>query len=476
MKIFLSHASEQRTIAEEIALALREDGDEVFLDASDLTEGGAYDERICDAIRDADLFVFLLSPEAVAAGRYTLSEIRFAEEKWPNPAGRVLPVVVRHVDRTAIPPYLRAVVILEPQGNVAAEVGDAVRRFGHSRWSLGRSVRVALILTVLAIAGGLGLWRGYLRLESRQEAARLVAHADLDRKSSNYTAAWDRCSTALALDGESDVVRLGCEGVAMDWLDNVHAIVRTETFTDVAAKVEPTLVRAAGAKDAKRAADALAHLGWAAYLRSKDVVTRIDPTVYYERAIERDADNPFAHAMWGYFILTSNGSIADAEVHFSRAVASERERTYVRRMELRGHLLTADLPLQAGLVRVLSEMSANAEDFPFPISNETDTSLWDIWNVYYDRLVAQRDRAVFLKIVPPADHLRTFSWLFPIHVVPEEKRPTFHFMLAQLQELAGQTTGALDSYRSALDELTTHKLQSRIAPDVMAGIRRLQAK
>ena len=95
MDIFISYASEQRAVAEEIALSLRGEGHQAFFDRSELPDGDAYNARIREAIRACDVLIFLVSPESVSEGRYTLTELRFAEEKWRSPAGRVLPVMAR---------------------------------------------------------------------------------------------------------------------------------------------------------------------------------------------------------------------------------------------------------------------------------------------------------------------------------------------------------------------------------------------
>jgi len=135
MHTFISYASEQSELAREIALALRGEGHEVFLDRSQLPEGDAYDARIRQAIRDCDLLVFLISPEALSAGRYTLTELKFAEEKWPRPAGHLLPVMVKPTEKARIPAFLRSVTILQPDGNVAAEVVAAVARLARPWWA-----------------------------------------------------------------------------------------------------------------------------------------------------------------------------------------------------------------------------------------------------------------------------------------------------------------------------------------------------
>lgn len=106
MKIFLSHASEQSEVARSIEIALRGEGYSVFLDRSSLPSGETYHDQIREAIAESDLFVFLISPEAVARGRYTLTELEFAEEKWPHSSGGVLPVMVSATELAAVPAYL----------------------------------------------------------------------------------------------------------------------------------------------------------------------------------------------------------------------------------------------------------------------------------------------------------------------------------------------------------------------------------
>jgi hypothetical protein len=77
-------------------------------------------------VEAADGLVFLVSPSSVQTGRYTLTELKYARHKWPHPKNRVLPVIVQPTDFERIPAYLKAVTILEPEGNVAAEVTEAV--------------------------------------------------------------------------------------------------------------------------------------------------------------------------------------------------------------------------------------------------------------------------------------------------------------------------------------------------------------
>lgn len=128
MRVFLSVAGPDRPKVEEVALALRGEGHEVFLDKDDLPPGDSYHHRIRHAIFAADVVVFFISPYSLERDRYTLTELKIIQERFRHPRGRVLPVIVSRIDENRIPAYLRAVTYCKPQGNVAADVAYEVSK------------------------------------------------------------------------------------------------------------------------------------------------------------------------------------------------------------------------------------------------------------------------------------------------------------------------------------------------------------
>ena len=76
----------------------------------------------------------------MSKGRYTMTELRFAEEKWRSPAGRVLPVMVQATDTAAIPAYLRAV----QEYLKAMEKGCDVGRVEYVRMVTDKPMQAAL--------------------------------------------------------------------------------------------------------------------------------------------------------------------------------------------------------------------------------------------------------------------------------------------------------------------------------------------
>jgi len=169
MRVFLSYSSADRPIAEKIHIALEAAGYDVFFDRDSLPAGESFDVRILDEVERSDFFIFLLSPESIEAGAYTLTELGFARHRWAKPAGRILPVVIRKIDLQNLPVYLRAVTLLEPEGDVAAEVVAAVHERGRRGWRRAKWVMMALAVIASAVA------IGYYIFQMREYECRLAA-------------------------------------------------------------------------------------------------------------------------------------------------------------------------------------------------------------------------------------------------------------------------------------------------------------
>ncbi len=150
MKIFLSYASEDKHLAEPIYYALVEKHT-VFFDRKSLPPGGDFDSRIRKAVQASDLFIYCISPNSVAQGSYTRSEVKFAEKKWTHPKKHILPVMLLETSYEEIPSYIKAVTVLETTGNIAAEVAESVRNVGKENQNK-KLVRGALaLIAVLAV-------------------------------------------------------------------------------------------------------------------------------------------------------------------------------------------------------------------------------------------------------------------------------------------------------------------------------------
>jgi formylglycine-generating enzyme len=157
MKIFLSYARQDGEQAKLIYLALRDQGHSVFFDRADLPAGNEYHNRIREAIQDSGLFIFLAGPAALDAGSYTLTELEIAEKS----RCRLLPVLLGGVELTALAPPLKAVTVLQPDGNVVASVAAEVHRIAR-KVRLTRLRQLGAALCILAVLGA-GVFYGIQR-------------------------------------------------------------------------------------------------------------------------------------------------------------------------------------------------------------------------------------------------------------------------------------------------------------------------
>lgn len=148
MRAFIAYSSEARDTAEKVYLRLVESRHKVFFDRNSLSPSSSFDARIRSAIATSDLFIFLISPKSVSAGSYTLTELKFAQEKWPHPRKSVLAALVQPTSLDLVPNYLKATTILEPHGDAAAEICAWVQARAHER-----SAR--MVLTFAAVAASL---------------------------------------------------------------------------------------------------------------------------------------------------------------------------------------------------------------------------------------------------------------------------------------------------------------------------------
>ena len=164
--------------------------------------------------------------------------IELALSTWRHPSGRVLPVIVKPTDLNLVPAYLKAVTLLEPQGNIGAAVGAAVAR-----------IRAPMV-----------------SIDSR---------ADRRRRD----------------------VAVARERLAMEWLGNIRVTAGKDSFTSIADPVEPVLAVCAQSTERERAADCRAHLAWADFLRTREGAGGLSPVRHYEQALELDPDNVFAHTV-----------------------------------------------------------------------------------------------------------------------------------------------------------------------------------
>ncbi|HEY0856908.1 MAG TPA: toll/interleukin-1 receptor domain-containing protein [Albitalea sp.] len=469
MRIFISYSSRHRELCDRLRLALEADGrHEVFVDRSDLSPGKPFDETLRRGIAECDLFVFLVSPQSVSAGSYARAELSLAQARWRHPGGHVLPVIVEPTPMGDIPAYLRAVTLLEPAGDVVAETAaavDALQRRGLSRWRLPLAAAGVLVLA----AAGLGAFMWQRGRASEAQAALALTTAHELCESGNHALAWQRFDGALARHPDSAALRRAREDCAMRWLRDIR--LSGGNFGEVVDRVLPSLAEGAAlAGDGPRAADLRAHMGWAEFLRGRDGAAPVNPVAHYRKALTHDAGNVYAHAMWGHHVMATRGSIDEAREHFAAALAAGRERAFVRRFQLSAMLFHQEPPTgRAEALRIATEMRRAGETM--------DTSMRDrLWSNVYLEVFMNRQAPEALKLaLRDAGAPNTFRWLYPDAQVRPDRKRLWRFLLASVEEAAGEKRAARARFDALREELQREGATGSMLDGTLAALERLGA-
>lgn len=317
--------------------------------------------------------------------------------------------------------------------------------------------------------------------ERQRHVAELRAVAEQQRKSADYAAAWatfneatkaaEQGSYLVNITGRLDQVRLDLrtaqEDLAMAWLRDV-SVPSGSTFSTVVDPLVTVVTRGVVGSTGTRKADLLGHLGWAYFLKSRDGSATASPEEPYRQALQIDAANPFAHAHWGHWIMWRHGSFAEASQHFAAAVASGRERPYVRRLQIAAMRLFVTAETRRGLLETVNEMRKNNE----PIDAATRRA---VFSIYYSALNSEESLQRVLTELPPLDHIATIRALFFDADFDPARAPLRDAMIALLQEAAGAPGDALATWRT-VQVAVSRDGDRRVATRAAAAIARLSAR
>ena len=286
----------------------------------------------------------------------------------------------------------------------------------------------------------------------------LLAMSRLQSGTGDYAEAWGSIGQALDLKAESPDVLLEQVRVARAWLQNIR-VSQGHTFTEIVDKVLPCLYRSAAAGDGAQAADSLAHIGYANYLKWREGVRGLKIVENFDQALKRDPGNVYAHSMWGFWILRQAGKLDEANPHFSAALKSGREREFARRLQLAALQNVKDIDYTIEMIRVADDMRKNHEELGLDERKQVES------HAYFMFLPKVLER--LSSILPAGDHLATYVWLTrDFGTISLRQR----FLLARLTEGAGDVPKALSLYRSLQSDPDFKLFTQR--QEVEAGIKR----
>ncbi len=243
----------------------------------------------------------------------------------------------------------------------------------------------------------------------------------------------------------------------MAWLDDIR-VSKGEMFSDIANRVVPALDRGVANSSGVRKADLLAHIGWANFLQLRSGTFDLDIEAKYRDALESDPANPFAHAMWGHWLIVNGNHLKEAQQHFAAAVKSGRERPIVRELQIAALEWVSEDEEKIELIRVCNEMRENNESLS---EEERVRVLSNTDFLYQDMSLSQLAR-----ILPADEQSATYRWLLRGFDVEQSNYRSF--ALARLAEAAGDCGTAQRLYALLLDTM--------IYSEVRAGLDRCEQR
>jgi tetratricopeptide (TPR) repeat protein len=263
-----------------------------------------------------------------------------------------------------------------------------------------------------------------------------------------------------ALDGETDA--------AMLWLENFSVLADdSHKAEDIAAPIlaqlkgslEAALARTNG--KGSRAADILAHLGWAHWLNEKIAFKEFGKAQsFFTQALAIDPQNVFANAFLGNWLLQTKGDSNQALAHFQTALAANKQRDLVRRMQLGGLYHNDEPDMRAALVKALNDIRIHHE----PLDPQLQSRLSYLYSPTVSDATELHET---LTAVAPDDAWKTFQWLNP------QSSPTSDFVHANLTEISGNRAAALAEFKALAISLKAKGMNGRIADYTAAAVQRL---
>ena len=308
------------------------------------------------------------------------------------------------------------------------------------------SALISLFLGIVQVKNVVTKWR------SGQAATReLLAAADFKLSTRDYAQAWALATQAVDSFPSSDSARAKQLSVAMAWLRDIRLGAPGDpSFSAVADKLTPVLLRAASRARGRTRADALAHLGWLTFLKWRDGSRGLAVAEPYRQALAIDPVNLYANAMLAHWLLYpggGGGTLESARPHFARALGSATtadERQFVRYWQATA-LINRNEEFAPELIRLSAAMAAQGDTLS---AGDRSRILWLAYT-----LPGWTGLDHLTDSVSVTEQQAAFPWL--VRGLDAERNPLYRAVTARLTELAGDTAQAVASYQAILKEFPT---------------------
>ncbi|MGD8522705.1 MAG: RING finger protein [Desulfobacterales bacterium] len=359
------------------------------------------------------------------------------------------------------------------------------------KWIGGIAAVISLIIGVTQVNKILTNWK-----EKKGAVAELVEATKIRQASNDHEGAWNLIQEALELDPASEAARDVQVQLAMEWVrkTRIYWWIAPDERNEILKNIErllPSLYRGAANKNTTPAADAMAHIGWADWIRQRAEMHHLNVRRQFERALEIDPQNMYANVMMGYWLVSKNNQknrqekIDKAMKHFDIALKSNRDRDYVRYWQFQT-LLIGDREGEKLALQLANNLRKNQEDLNWSACREMLDFYRRLWS-WQENPHTEKTLKFFLSSLPPAELLATYLWLNRkvdyeknIRVLASYNIFIHKSIIARLTEESGDYAKALSLYQALISDLgkmELHKIsESGAKQQFMRAIERVSQK
>jgi tetratricopeptide (TPR) repeat protein len=358
---------------------------------------------------------------------------------------------------------------------IAAGAEQAGRSKPAPKTALGAAL---LLVLLLGAAGWLGI--GPLGEYRARRAAifQTLATAKTQEDRGEYESAFKTYRDLLKTNPGNSAAFDRQVDAAMGWIEDFHVVApEGHSAADLAGasldEIMPVLDAGLAKANGKvpRAADILAHAGWAHWLNQKLAEREFGPAAERDlrKALQMDPTNVFANVMLGNWIMQTGGDPAEALMHFGKATESNRARPFVRSLQLGVLVYPNESVTRVALIRLANEMRRNGESID-------DSERRRILSAYDPTVNNTEELSQTLSAVPPDDAWATYLWLDKRGTDGDPRdhsRLQRDFVHASIMEIGHDRDNALSAFESLRAELKQQGYNGRIVTYVDNSIKRL---
>jgi tetratricopeptide (TPR) repeat protein len=364
-------------------------------------------------------------------------------------------------------------VLRESAGIDGQSSGKTGARKKRTVWIAAAVALTAALLLTLVI--GLIPWRKYHARQVHLQEILNTAQAQTDL--GEYESAFKTYKDAVEADPANRTVMDRQADAAMLCLREFHVLIGDgQNATDLAGPPLAAMISVLDAALSRtnghgpRAADIMAHLGWAHWLNWHIAQKEFRPAAEqdFRRSLALDPMNVYGNAMLGNWLLQTSGNVDEAVCHFEVAERSNKERRWVRQMQLAGMADNDDTQQQ--LIRAVNQMRINAE----PISASDRHRV--LSNYSLSNTIEELRKT--LSAIPADDAWATFTWLDDNQEQARDQkgqRIQREFIHAIILDLGGRRPDALAIFLDLQRQLRSEDYSTRITSYVDSMVKRLSA-